>query len=95
MLEWLKWKIAGREMAELERWRVQWHETRRWLGEFPDAASALDQLRQQVDGVHMMDIQRLRDNMRARRVELATERRKRERGARLTDHRFRLDGGED
>ena len=71
MLEWLKWKIAGREMAELERWRVEWHQARRWIGEFPDARDALDRLRQEVDGVVPFDISRLRDNMRARRDEQA------------------------
>ena len=69
MLEWLKWKIAGREMAELERWRVQWHDTRRWLAEFRDAADALDHLRHEVKGVRLFDIQRLRDNMRARKAD--------------------------
>ena len=101
IIEWLKRLIAGREMDELDRWRVRWHETRRWLAEFPDAASALDHLLQQVDGVHMLDIRILRDNMRERQVELATERRKRARsdvgsgaaGVRLTEHRFNLYAG--
>lgn len=69
MLQWLKWKIAGREMAELENWRVQWTFVRRWLAEFDDARDALDFLRQEVDGVSPFEISRLRDNMRARRDE--------------------------
>lgn len=68
-MEWLKWKIAGDEIDELHRWRMHWNDTRRWLVDFEDAISALDHLRQQVDGVRMIDIQRLRDNMRARRQE--------------------------
>lgn len=71
MLEWLKWKIARKEMQELEFWRIHWVETRRWLGEFPDAKDALDHMRQSVDGKIHLPIARLRDNMRARRDEQA------------------------
>lgn len=59
--------IAERE----EAWKVCWNDTRRWLAEFPDAADALDHLHQAVHGVRSFDIQRLRDNMRARRDEHA------------------------
>ena len=45
MLHWLRqrlmWWIAGRELAELQRWRVQWHLYRRWLAEFPDVGEAM------------------------------------------------------
>lgn len=68
-MEWLKWKIAGDEIDELHRWRMHWHDTRRWLGEFDDARDALDRLKQEVDGAQPFDIARLRDNMRARRQE--------------------------
>lgn len=60
-------RIADRE----DRWDLNWHEARRWLAEFPDAADALDHVRREVDGVRPFDIQILRDNMRARRDEAA------------------------
>ncbi len=50
MREWLKRKIAPKEMAELERWRVEWEEYRRWLAEFELVAVALDNLRAEVEG---------------------------------------------
>lgn len=99
MLDWLKRKIAGRELAELERWRLNWLDTRQWLAEFDDARDALDHLRQKVDGVRVYDIERLRDNMRERRAETLGLRDSVDRaaeslarGARLTDHRFQVDG---
>lgn len=63
-----------------EAWWVNWNQARRWLAEFPDAADALDYVRREVDGVPHLDLQRLRDNMRARRDE-QTEM-QREQGAR-------------
>lgn len=69
MLEWLKWKIARKEMQEREFWHMYWEETRRWLAEFQDAKDALDHLRQSVDGQKHLPIERLRDNMRSRRDE--------------------------
>jgi len=48
MIEWLKWLVAGRELAELERWRVQCRMAEQWLAEFPAAASALDYLHRAV-----------------------------------------------
>lgn len=50
MLNWLKWLIAGKELAELERWRVEWQSYRRWLSEFPDVAETLDNMKAEVDG---------------------------------------------
>lgn len=55
MREWLKWKIAPEEMAELERWRVEWNEYRAWLAEFELVAMALDNLRAEVDGKESLD----------------------------------------
>lgn len=54
MLGWLrgrlKWWIAGEELAELHRWRVQWHEYRRWLDEFKEVGEALDSMKANVEG---------------------------------------------
>lgn len=66
MLNWLKWLIARKEMQELDRWRVQWEVHRRWLAEFPDAAHALDHMRQEVSGDYQRPIVALRDDMRER-----------------------------
>ena len=44
MITWLKWRIAGDELAELHRWRVHHDMYRRWLAEFGDIAMVLDNL---------------------------------------------------
>jgi hypothetical protein len=70
MIGWLKrkiaWAVAGRELAELERWRVECGAAERWLAEFPDVRYALDYVKDSVlyGG---LDISRLRDQMRRRR----------------------------
>lgn len=50
MKNWLKWLIAGNEIAELNRWRVMWHEYRAWLSEFKPVGLALDNLKAEVTG---------------------------------------------
>lgn len=50
MLEWLKWKIAGRELARLQRWEQTWAEYDRWLALSPEAEMVLRNMRAQVDG---------------------------------------------
>lgn len=71
MMRWLRerlaWLVAGRELAELGRWRVEWSETRRWLAEFDDAADALDHLDRIANGRHHDGLMALRDRMRKRR----------------------------
>jgi hypothetical protein len=71
MIRWLKRQIAravaGAELAELERWRVEWSETRRWLAEFNDAADALDHLDRIAKGRHHDGLIALRDRLRRRR----------------------------
>ena len=64
MLNWLKWMIAGKELSELERWRVQWQESRRWMAEFPDVATALDHMRAEVAGEAVSSIRAVRDSIR-------------------------------
>lgn len=65
MLKWLKWKIAREEMAELERWRVYWHQHRQWLAEFPDVSAALDNLREEALAREPVNISEIRDGMRS------------------------------
>jgi hypothetical protein len=72
MLRWLKrkitWAVAGRELAELERWRVECNQMRRWLAEFPDVCDALDHLSRTARGYENPEfITVLRDYMRCRR----------------------------
>lgn len=50
MIEWLKWLVAGKELEELERWRVKWEIYRRWLSEFPHVGMALDNMKAEVEG---------------------------------------------
>lgn len=40
-INWLKWKIAAKEMAELERCRSVYQFHYRWLAEFPNIASVI------------------------------------------------------
>lgn len=63
-LNWLKWWVAPSEMAELERWHIQWHEHCRWFAEFPEAAAALDHMKADVDGEPVTNIMTLRDSCR-------------------------------
>lgn len=55
MREWLKWIFAEREMLELERWRVEWQQSRQWLSEFKHVAMALDNMKAIVDGKLSLD----------------------------------------
>lgn len=64
MLNWLKWKIAPKEMAELERWRVYWHQHRQWFAEFPDVSAALDNLHEEALAREPVNISEMRDSMR-------------------------------
>lgn len=64
MLDWLKWRVAPKEMAELDRWRIQWEEHRRWLAEFPEVAMALDHLRDTAEDKASTPIFVLRGEMR-------------------------------
>lgn len=63
-LHWLKWQIAPKEMAELERWHIYWHEHRRWFAEFPAASLSLDHLKANVDREPVVGIVYVRDSLR-------------------------------
>lgn len=56
MLNWLKWKIAGKELAELERWRTTTDKYWRWLGEFYPVSLTLENLREEVAGKTPLNI---------------------------------------
>ena len=64
MLNWLKWKLAPKEMAELERWSVQWEEHRRWFAEFPEVALVLDTFKYRVEDRPCPYIHVTRDELR-------------------------------
>lgn len=64
MKNWLKRLFAGKELDELERWRVMADEQRRWLNEFPDIAMALDSLIADGKGLDGTNVQQLRENIR-------------------------------
>lgn len=64
MIAWLKWKLAGRELAELERWRIHCGEAQRWFAEFPEVAIALDYVQRSAAGARTGFIQRVRGEMR-------------------------------
>lgn len=46
MLEWLKYLIAGRELAALNRYRYACHLVWRWMGNYPASANTADWIRQ-------------------------------------------------
>lgn len=50
MINWLKWRIARKELEELERWRVHCIDLQRYLGEFPDIADTLFHLEAVANG---------------------------------------------
>ena len=64
LIERLKWLVAPKEMEELDRWRIQWHEHRRWFAEFPVAAVTLDHMKATVDGEPITGIHVVRDSCR-------------------------------
>lgn len=69
MFEWLKRLVARRELEELDRWRVECVEARRWFAEFPEVAHALDYLAGFAKGTHGGRIDQAREKMRSMRAE--------------------------
>lgn len=71
MIRWLRnrlaWLVAEREMAELERWRVECDQVRRWMAEFPDVCTALDHLEAFASGRPYRGLSEVREGMRRRR----------------------------
>jgi hypothetical protein len=80
VLSWLKWKIAGAELARLERWERAWQEHDKWLAlSSPEAELVLRNLKAHVDGKALnvcwppsksgpWEISRLREVLRTRGV---------------------------
>lgn len=71
MMGWLKrmiaWAVAGDELAELERWRVESKQVRRWMAEFPDVCTALDHVERFATGLPYRGLSEVREAMRNRR----------------------------
>lgn len=70
MIAWLKrliaWAVAGDELAELERWRVESRQVRRWMAEFPDVCTAIDHIEAFASGRHYCGLSEVREGMRNR-----------------------------
>lgn len=49
-MSWLKWLIAGHELAELHAWQAQWREHRQWFAEFESVRVVLDRMDTLVRG---------------------------------------------
>lgn len=60
MRNWLKRLVAGKEMAELERWRLAWWLHRQWLGTFKNVTVVLESIKSQADGLANEDMPKLR-----------------------------------
>lgn len=64
MLNWLKQLVAGKELAELERYRVASAEAFRWnLVHVPAAAETADWIRRVAEGVTPLNPEKLRDRL--------------------------------
>jgi hypothetical protein len=53
MLTWLKELVAGKELAELDRWRVEHEHISRWFSPVPSVALVLAHMKAEVDGKPM------------------------------------------
>lgn len=71
MIGWLKraiaWAVAHEDLEELERWRVETQQVRRWMAEFPDVCTALDHLERFAMGRPYRGLMEVREGMRNRR----------------------------
>lgn len=50
MINWLKWKLCGKELEELHRYRIKIQEYHQWLCEFPEIKITLENLQIEVKG---------------------------------------------
>lgn len=65
MLNWLKWKIARKEMLTLERYRVACNTAGRWLAGYVPAASETAYWIQDVaEGSRPDDVEEFRERLR-------------------------------
>lgn len=71
MIAWLRraiaWLAARDDLQELERWRVEAQQVRRWMAEFPDVCTALDHLECFAYGHPYRGLTEVREGMRNRR----------------------------
>ena len=67
IIERMKWWFAGREMAELHRWRTRWQVYRQWMAMFPEVAISLDAMKEDVDQGKIEFIHVVRDRVIAAR----------------------------
>ena len=63
MLNWLKWKIAPREMAALQRYRVACDEAQRWLAANPGLAETAAWIQGKGEDSDPRSISRLRGHV--------------------------------
>lgn len=85
LLVWLVYKLAPKEMFELNMWRLKFLEYRRWLAEFPEIALVMDNMVAEIDQKEMLnvshppgnkgpwDVAGLRERLRMRRDNLASK----------------------
>jgi hypothetical protein len=65
LLEWLKWLIAPKEMAELERRKATYQHHRRYMAEFPNIARTMDRIENEGVGKdNVVDIYTFREGIR-------------------------------
>lgn len=63
MIEWLKWRIAGKEMQALHRYRIACALVCRWNGRVPNSAESAEWIRDVGEGKRGMDIENFRASL--------------------------------
>lgn len=69
MRNWILWTFFRKEMAELYRWQVRWHEYRRWLAMFPEIAIAMDAMKADVEQRNVEFVAKVRERIIAARAQ--------------------------
>lgn len=63
ILAWLKWRIAGQELRQLERYRVAAQLVEQWNSHIPASAKTAKWIRQAAEDGRAYDIDRLREQL--------------------------------
>jgi hypothetical protein len=63
MLQWLKWLVAGKEMAALHRYRTACHLAFRWNGQIRASAETAEWVQQIGEGERGYDIEQFRERL--------------------------------
>lgn len=63
MLNWIKWQIAGKELAALERYRRACHLVWRWNGRVKNSAETAVWIRQVGEDKRGADIEQFRQSL--------------------------------